>query len=76
MRVPDDIAVAGFDGIAEGQFSSPSLTTISPDLDVLASEALRLILARIDGDDSPAQDVTVPWELVVRESTVGVATPG
>lgn len=75
VRVPDDIAVAGFDGIAEGQFSSPTLTTVSPDLDVLASEALRLILARIEGDDSPARDVTVPWELVIRESTVGATPP-
>jgi DNA-binding LacI/PurR family transcriptional regulator len=75
VRVPDDIAVAGFDDIAEGQFSSPSLTTVSPDLDVLAAEALRLILARIDGDDGPAQDVSVPWELVIRESTVGTTPP-
>jgi DNA-binding LacI/PurR family transcriptional regulator len=69
LRVPHDIAVAGFDDIAETQFTNPPLTTIAPDLDVLADQALQLVLARIGGDAGPARDLQVPWRLIVREST-------
>ncbi|MEL4503344.1 LacI family DNA-binding transcriptional regulator [Luteococcus sp. H138] len=71
VRVPEDVAVAGFDGIAEGVFSDPPLTTIQPDLGALTTQALRLLLGRIDGSlTSPAEDYKVPWKLVVRASTV------
>ncbi len=71
VAVPDQIAVAGFDDIAEGQFSTPTLTTIAADLDVLSEQALRLLLARVSGGTSLAESVSVPWTLRVRESTVG-----
>lgn len=71
VRVPDDIAVGGFDDIEETRYSIPTLTTVSPDLAVLCSAVLDLLEARIEGDTSPGRHVTVPWQLVVRESTVG-----
>ncbi len=69
VAVPGQIAVAGFDDIEEGRFSNPTLSTISSDLDVLASEALRLLLSRVKGDESPPISVSVPWTLKAREST-------
>lgn len=71
VAVPEQVAVAGFDDIAEGRFFNPTLTTVAADLDVLSQEALRLLLQRVDGDDSPAVSVKVPWTLRIRESTVG-----
>lgn len=71
VRVPEDVAVAGFDDIAEGRYSTPTLTTVAADLDVLSAEALRLLLLRLGGGDVPALAATVPWSLRVRESTVG-----
>jgi len=72
VRVPDDVAVVGFDDIEDGAFSVPSLTTVRPDLDSLAREALDLLSRRIGGTDTgPPQEVTVGHSLVVRESTVG-----
>lgn len=71
VRVPDDVAVAGFDNIAEGAYSAPTLTTVAPDLDFLADRALRLVTERIDGADAEPQSVSVPWQLTVRESTGG-----
>lgn len=69
VRVPDDIAVVGFDDIAEGRYHAPSLTTISPDLESLTSNVLDLLLRRIDGWDAPPAHPVVPWTLHHREST-------
>lgn len=71
VRIPEDIAVAGFDAIAEGAFTEPPLTTVQPDVDLLVREALRLVRARIEGNADPAERVQVPWKLVVRASTTG-----
>ena len=73
VRVPEDVAVIGFDGIAETRYANPSISTISPDLTHLARRALEMLVSRIDGDTSPSQEVAVPWTLVARESTTGRA---
>lgn len=70
-RVPEDVAVAGFDDIAESRYSTPTLTTITPDMDLLVSHVLRLLTRRIDGYTGPGERVHVPWTLTVRESTRG-----
>ncbi|MFI2485515.1 LacI family DNA-binding transcriptional regulator [Promicromonospora kroppenstedtii] len=69
LRVPQDVAVAGFDGIEDGQFSVPSLTTVTPDLPLLAAEAVRLVMRRIAEPDAPAEHVVVPHAITAREST-------
>lgn len=71
VRVPDDIAVAGFDDTAEGRFHSPSLTTITPDLETLTTLVLDLLIARIGGSTADPEHAFVPWSLTVRESTTG-----
>ncbi len=73
VRVPEDVAVAGFDDIAEGRFATPSLTTVAADLTVLSREALRLLIARIENKATGPESVVVPWTLQVRESTAGRA---
>ncbi len=69
VDVPGQIAVAGFDDIVEGQFANPTLTTVSADVDVLAAEALRLLLRRISEPHAKAEQVRVPWRVKVRQST-------
>lgn len=73
LRVPDDVAVTGFDGIAEGETSTPSLTTVAVDWQATARRAVDMLIDRIQGHvASPASRVeTAPWRLAVRESTVG-----
>jgi DNA-binding LacI/PurR family transcriptional regulator len=71
LRVPDDIAVIGFDDIEDGRFSIPTLSTVRPDKAALARRAVELLRKRIAEPDAPTEDVQVPFELVARESTVG-----
>lgn len=74
MRAPDDIAVVGFDDLAEGAYSVPSLTTISPDKREIATLATTLLIDRIRGRRTgPPELFMPPFRLVVRESTVGRA---
>lgn len=70
VRVPDDIAVMGFDDIAEGRFGVPSLSTISPDKQQIANSAVALLAERLgDGAPGPTREIKISFELVVREST-------
>ena len=67
VDVPTQVAIAGFDDIPEGEFSTPSLTTVRPDLDTLVEGMLDNLLGQVQGrDERPT--APVGWELVVRES--------
>jgi DNA-binding LacI/PurR family transcriptional regulator len=70
LRVPEDVAVVGFDDIEDGRFSNPPLTTIAPDRHGIARHAVEMLNERIGGEaPAPGRDVQVPFELVVRGST-------
>jgi DNA-binding LacI/PurR family transcriptional regulator len=75
VDVPGEVAIAGFDDIAEGQFCTPTLTTVAADLDVLSRETIRLLLQRVEsnGQTGPqkVEKPRVPWRLQLRESTLG-----
>ncbi len=72
-RIPDDIAVVGFDDIDEGLFTTPSLTTISPDKGEIGRQAVRLLLERIQGlRTGPPERVEPSFRLVARESTLSL----
>jgi LacI family transcriptional regulator len=67
-RVPDDVAIVGFDDIPLASYVTPALTTIHTaryELGVRASETL---LAHLDGD-APRVDIILPVKLIVRAST-------
>jgi len=74
IRVPHDVSVVGFDDIEEAGYTTPALTTVSPDRPGIARAALDLLLERIGGSEVRARDVRVPARLVVRESSMPVQT--
>ncbi|WP_157428927.1 LacI family DNA-binding transcriptional regulator [Agromyces salentinus] len=65
-RVPDDVAVAGFDDAPIATRLTPQLTTMRQPFDRIAHEMVRMLLDVFDG--RPAGRMTLPTELVVRES--------
>ena len=69
IRVPDDIAVVGWDNIEDGAYANPSLSSVAPDLPALAGRAMDVLITRIEGNRSGSRSYVVPHKLVVREST-------
>ena len=66
-RVPDDVAVIGFDDIEIARYTDPPLTTVRQPIVELGRELARQLLRLVAGEEiEPA--VVLPTELVVRES--------
>jgi LacI family transcriptional regulator len=70
LRVPDDVAVAGFDDIPIGRYLSPSLSSVRVDVNRLGARAVELLCNAIAGDAAPAQEL-LDTRLVVRRSCGG-----
>ena len=72
IRVPEQLAVIGFDNLPESAYFYPSLTTISQDLQLLGEEAVQTIVqmiqARQNNEAVTAQPRFIQPTLVVRES--------
>jgi len=69
VKVPQDIAVVGFDDLQEAKSSEPPLTTVRQPIFEMGASAARLILSRILNKESSSAGVTLPVELVIRQSS-------
>jgi LacI family transcriptional regulator len=70
LEVPYDIAVAGFDDAPFASLTRPTLTTVRQDKAGLGAAAGEALLRIIEQPDQSPPILTLPVELVVRESTV------
>ena len=52
VRVPEEVAVVGFDNVEEGRFASPTLTTIESGREWMAQKAVELLAQRLDNPES------------------------
>jgi DNA-binding LacI/PurR family transcriptional regulator len=70
-RVPDDLSIVGFDGIALSEFASPPLTTVQQDFHQAGIELVRLVLQQVAEPGSIGYDqrVLLPTTLLVRGTT-------
>jgi LacI family transcriptional regulator len=69
IAVPRDVGVAGFDNTVYSRISVPPLTTVHQDFSQKAAVAVEQLLMLIDGGTPSRQDIRLPVELVIREST-------
>jgi LacI family transcriptional regulator len=70
LRVPEDLAIVGFDGVPEAAQYFPPLTTIEQPLHEMGRQAVERLLREINGEPRTADDLKVVLQprLVVRES--------
>ncbi|MEA4944971.1 MAG: LacI family DNA-binding transcriptional regulator [Propionicimonas sp.] len=69
-RVPEEVSVVGFDGIALSEYASPPLTTVKQDFHRIGDELVRLVLGQLKSKSTPSRErVMVPTELLVRGTT-------
>jgi diguanylate cyclase (GGDEF)-like protein/PAS domain S-box-containing protein len=68
LRVPEDIAVVGFDDVDYASQSAPALASIRQNFDKVSETAARLVIEMAGGASVAAQEYRVPAALVPRES--------
>ncbi|WP_186317673.1 substrate-binding domain-containing protein [Curtobacterium sp. 9128] len=66
LRVPDDVAVLGFDDIPEAAHFTPPLTTVRQDFRAMGEQVLATARSLVEGD--PLDEILLQPELVVRRS--------
>lgn len=69
IKVPDDLAVCGFDNVFESSCSRPPLTTSDPHIAKLALAVLNIFRQRRAGSLSEPINIEIEPELIVRQST-------
>ncbi len=67
LRVPEDVALVGFDDIAPSRYLNPPLTTVRAPTEQVGQEAVKQLVRRIRTGQAEAE-VLLPTELVIRQS--------
>ncbi len=67
LQVPRQVSLVGFDDIELAQLVSPSLTTVHQPKLRLGQVAMEMLHAVLE--DRPVEDIVLPTELTIREST-------
>jgi len=67
-RCPENVAVMGFDGLMAGEQVEPSLSTVKQPFFQTAKEGTRLLINLIEGRQKQSVQLTLPSQLIVRNS--------
>ncbi len=67
-RVPEDVAVVGFDDSELGRTTSPPLTTIRQPTEELGRGMVDLLIAQLAGDPLPDEPLMLETQLIIRQS--------
>ncbi|MES1169278.1 MAG: substrate-binding domain-containing protein, partial [Leifsonia sp.] len=69
LRVPQDLAVAGYGDIAAAQFAVPSLSTVEQSVEHVGRLAMTNLLVQLGLREGCADSVQVPVRVLARAST-------
>jgi LacI family transcriptional regulator len=68
VRVPEDLAVIGYDDIPQAQWTQPPLTTVHQPMVEKGEIAVQRLLSLIAGETQSNPNVLLPTQLVIRQS--------
>jgi LacI family transcriptional regulator len=71
LRVPDDVAVVGFDDLPEAMVTFPFLTVVAQPAFEIGRASVAMLLDRVADPERPVRDLVLPTRLVVRRSSGG-----
>lgn len=69
MRVPEDVAIVGFDNMEFGWWCQPSLSTIAPPCIEIGQQSFGKLVSILDNRDNGEMSVKLDCKLIKREST-------
>ena len=70
LRIPDDVAVTGFDNIPESEYILPSLTTVDNCAQLMGQKSVERLVQRLSTDEIlPVARIRLEGEIILREST-------
>lgn len=68
VRVPDQLAVVGYDDTWYSNMTNPPLTTVNMAIETMGVRAARLLIAQIEKQPTPERQPVLPVSLTIRES--------
>jgi DNA-binding LacI/PurR family transcriptional regulator len=69
-RIPEDLAIVGFDDIPEAPYFDPALTTVRQDMTEMGREGVRQLIGMINNpEQSRMESIRIQPKLIVRESS-------
>ncbi|MBN2047557.1 MAG: substrate-binding domain-containing protein, partial [Anaerolineaceae bacterium] len=69
IRIPEDLAVVGYDGLRETEYYQPALTTVAQDMMALGTQTALAIINLIENDQTEQKPISIAPQMVIREST-------
>lgn len=71
LRIPQDVALAGFDGLNASLLTKPSITTVKQPLREIGEQSVQQMLSFLQNSEQPPIQTILPVQLAIRESTIG-----
>jgi LacI family transcriptional regulator, gluconate utilization system Gnt-I transcriptional repressor len=69
IKVPDDLAICGFNNIEAARYSYPSLTSVSINRYDMGVKSAKMIIERLKGESAAPKVVDLGYEIIKRQST-------
>lgn len=71
LKIPEDIAITGFSDDIRAELMSVPLTTVRQPAYLVGKEAAEKLVKHIEKNDEEVEEIIIPTEIVIRESSVG-----